>query len=72
MGTIRFKTLAAHSMDDPTIRGLFDNPMNFLLARYGGGKFKVNFYHGLNFIATKNFKPAGESLWPALPELIEN
>jgi len=30
--------------------------MNFLSEKYGGGKYKVNLYHGGTFIATKNFK----------------
>lgn len=71
MGTIRFKTLAGHAMTAPEIQGLYENPMEFLFHLYGGGKFKVNFYHGMNFVATKNFKPQGDSLWPALPEWVE-
>lgn len=70
MGTIRFKWLAESPMSSPEIQGLYDNPMEYLLSRYGGGKFKVNFYHGMHFVATKNFKPQGEPRWQSLPEYI--
>lgn len=72
MGTIRFKALARHPMTSPDIQRLYENPMEFLLERYGGGKFKVNFYEGMNFVATRNFKPQGEPLWVNLPELVED
>lgn len=68
MGTIRFKTLAKHPMSSPEAKKLYENPMAYLCERFGGGKFKVNFYQGMHFVATKNFKPQGEPLWPDLPE----
>ena len=37
--------------------------MGWIGERYGGGKFKVNLHHGLHFVNTKNFKPAGEPRW---------
>jgi hypothetical protein len=46
-----------------------DDPEGWIGARYGGGKFKVNLHHGLHFVNTKNFKPAGEPLWAAVPAL---
>jgi len=38
-------------------------------ARYGGGKFKLNLHHGMHFVNTKNFKPAGEPRWAEVPAL---
>jgi hypothetical protein len=32
----------------------------------------VNFHHGMHFVSTKNFKPAGEPLWMQVPELPED
>ncbi len=69
MGTIRFKRLAklsAAEMDD-----FLEDPKKFIGDRFGGGKFKVNFHHGLHFVNTKNFKPEGPSLWKDLLELPE-
>jgi hypothetical protein len=48
---------------------LLMEPENFLLEHFGGGKFKLNFHQGLNFIATKNFKPQGEPKWKNLPDI---
>ncbi len=45
------------------------DPMGYLSERFGGGKFKVNFYRGMNFLATRNFKPEGEPKWMQMPEL---
>jgi hypothetical protein len=36
---------------------------NFLAHRFGGGKFKLNLYHGINFLSTKNFETEGPPLW---------
>ena len=69
MGTVRFKCLARHRSDDFTPMIL--DPMGYLGARFGGGKFKVNFYQGMNFLATRNFKPEGEPKWRDMPELQE-
>lgn len=71
MGTIRFKTLAVHEATSDEAEKLFRNPMEYLREKYGGGKYKINFYHGMNFMATKNFKPEGEPLWRDLPEFDE-
>ena len=48
--SVRFKKLAHYDWDE--MRPLIDDPMNFLLEHFGGGKFKVNFHEGWNFIAT--------------------
>jgi hypothetical protein len=38
----------------------------FLTERFGGGKFKLNLYRGINFLSTKNFETTGDPLWKAL------
>jgi len=70
MGTIRFKCLARYRADefDPMVL----DPMGYLSERFGGGKFKVNIYQGMNFVATRNFKPEGEAKWREMPELQED
>ncbi len=69
-GTIRFKWLArlpAAEMDE-----LLADPVAWIGARYGGGKFKMNLHHGLHFVSTKNFRPEGEPLWKDAPALGED
>jgi hypothetical protein len=66
-GTVRFKRLARLRGDQ--MRPFLDAPDVFIRERFGGGKFKVNFHHGLHFVSTKNFKPEGPPRWQALPEL---
>ena len=66
MGTIRFRrlaTLRAGEMD-----AFLEDPEKFIGERFGGGKFKLNFHHGMHFVNTKNFKPVGPPLWRDLPE----
>jgi hypothetical protein len=66
-GTIRFKWLArltAAEMDD-----FLADPEGWIGERFGGGKFKVNLHHGLHFVNTRNFKPAGEPRWTGVPAL---
>jgi hypothetical protein len=67
LGTIRFKWVARLAGDELT--PFLDDPEAWIGARFGGGKFKVNLHHGLHFVNTKNFKPAGEPLWRDAPEL---
>ena len=69
MGTIRFKRLLRLRGDQ--MRPFFEAPEAFILERFGGGKFKMNIHHGMNFVNTKNFKPSGPPHWEALPELAE-
>jgi hypothetical protein len=64
---VRFKGLAKY--DALSMMPLLTDPMNYLAAHFGGGKFKLNFHQGLNFIATKNFKPEGEAKWQDLPDI---
>jgi hypothetical protein len=69
MGTIRFKRLLRLRGEE--MRPFLDAPEAFIRERFGGGKFKVNFHHGLHFVNTKNFKPEGPPRWEAVPELPE-
>lgn len=69
MGTIRFKRLLRLRADE--MRAFLDAPDAFIRERFGGGKFKVNFHHGMSFVNTKNFKPGGPPRWETVPELAE-
>jgi len=64
-GSVRFKGLdrlqAADAME------LLHDPETYLFERFGGGKYKLNFHEGWNFVATQNFKPEGEPRWRDLP-----
>lgn len=64
---VRFKGLAKYNAAD--MMPLLTNPESFLLENFGGGKFKLNFHQGMNFIGTKNFKPEGEAKWRELPDI---
>ena len=66
-GTIRFKWLVRLTADD--MDDFLDDPEAWIGARFGGGKFKMNLHHGLHFVNTKNFKPAGDPRWAAVPAL---
>lgn len=70
MGTVRFKSLARYRPEE--FEAMVLDPMGYLSERFGGGKFKVNFYEGMNFLATRNFKPEGEPRWREMPELQED
>ena len=41
-------------------------PEAYLVERFGGGNYKLNFYEGPSFIVTVNFKPEGEPRWQHL------
>ena len=45
---------------------------NFLAQRFGGGKFKLYLYHGINFLSTKNFETEGPPLWKDLVGKVED
>ena len=66
-GTIRFKWLVR--LDAEEMTPFLDNPLDWIVGRFGGGKFKMNLHHGLHFVNTKNFKPEGAPLWQDLPAL---
>lgn len=66
-GTIRFKWLVR--LPAAEMGSFLDDPDGWIAARFGGGKFKVNLHHGLHFVSTRNFKPAGDPRWTAAPAL---
>ncbi len=68
LGTIRFKWLVR--LASVEMAPFLEDPVAWLQARYGGGKFKMNLHHGLHFVTTKNFKPDGEPRWRDAPELV--
>lgn len=59
--TVRFKGLVHYYADE--VGELIADPVAYLHEHFGGGKFKINFHHGWNFVATINFKPQGEPKW---------
>jgi hypothetical protein len=65
--TIRFKGLGRWQL--PKVPDLLADPNGFIAARYGGGKFKLNFHHGFNFVGTHNFRTWGEETWRQAPEI---
>lgn len=65
--TIRFKGLGRWPLAEAP--DLLADPNAFIADRFGGGKFKVNFHHGLTFVGTHNFRTHGEPLWPEAEEL---
>ena len=69
VGTVRFKRLA--KLPSAEMDPLLEAPEKFIAQRFGGGKFKLNFHHGLHFVNTKNLKPEGPPIWKDLPELPE-
>ena len=66
-GSVRFKGLDRLSAVDGM--ALFKDPEGYLFGRFGGGKYKINFHEGWNFVATRNFKPKGEPHWVDLPDM---
>lgn len=64
---VRFKGLKKDTIS--RLMPLISDPERYLLRIYGGGKFKLNFHQGMNFIATINFKPQGEPKWKDLPSI---
>lgn len=67
LNSVRFKGLERAPV--LALTELVHDPMGYLLDRYGGGKFKLNFHRGWHFVATQNFKPEGEPRWKDLPEI---
>jgi hypothetical protein len=66
-GTIRFKWLAR--LAAPEMEPFLADPEGWIGVSFGGGKFKVNLHHGMHFVNTKNFRPAGDPKWKDAPEL---
>lgn len=65
--SVRFKGLARYEADE--MFELLNQPKEFLVENFGGGKFKLNFHQGWQFVATQNFKPDGPKKWKELPEI---
>ena len=65
--TIRFKGLGRWRLAD--VPDLLADPHAFIADGFGGGKYKVNFHHGLTFVGTHNFRTWGDELWRELPEI---
>ena len=61
---IQFYEIARFTKKD--VDGFRDNPDEYLLDRFGGGWFKLNFYEGSTFVVCVNFKPKGEPKWEHL------
>lgn len=66
-GSVRFKGLARYAAAD--CFDLLNDPPGYLAEHFGGGKFKLNFHQGWNFVATQNFKPEGEERWRDMPRI---
>lgn len=47
----------------PEMAPFLDDPEGWIASQFGGSEFKVNLHHGLHFVDTKNFGPAGEPRW---------
>ena len=67
--TVQFKPLAFYYADE--MGPLVQDALGYIKRNFGGGKFKINFYQDMQFIATVNFKPDGPEIWRDLPELEE-
>ncbi len=52
--------------DKEEVDRLRDRPQDYLVERFGGGNFKMNFYEGPSFVVCVNFKPDGEPKWEHL------
>ena len=61
---IQFYEIARFTKEE--VDGFRDNPDKYMLDRFGGGWFKLNFYEGATFIVCVNFKPKGEPKWKHL------
>ena len=66
-GTVRFKGLGKWPL--PDVPELLADPNAFIADRWGGGKYKVNFHHGLTFVGTHNFRTHGDELWRAMDDV---
>ena len=62
--TIQFYEIARFAKAE--VDSFRDNPEEYLLNRFGGGWFKLNFYEGSTFIVCVNFKLKGEPKWKHL------
>jgi hypothetical protein len=60
---LEFQDLAVHPYGSAEFSALMADPIGSLSRTYGGGKFKLSFYYGDQFVATQNFKVAGLPKW---------
>ncbi|MEW6324179.1 MAG: hypothetical protein AB1515_02210 [Nitrospirota bacterium] len=60
---LEFQDLAEHRHGSDDFIGLMADPIGYLGRSHGGGKFKLSFYYGEQFVATQNFKVAGRPQW---------
>ena len=61
---IQFYEIARFTKQE--VDGFRSNPEEYLLSKFGGGWFKLNFYEGPTFIVCVNFKPKGHPRWQHL------
>lgn len=66
-GSVRFKELARYEWGE--MMPVIERPLEYLSENFGGGKYKINFHQGYNFVCTQNFKPDGQPLWKDMPDL---
>jgi len=60
---LEFQDLAAHPYGADGFMQLMADPIGYLGRTFGGGKFKLSFYYGEQFVATQNFKVGGQPRW---------
>jgi hypothetical protein len=60
---LEFQDLAVHPYGSTDFSGLTHDPLGYLSEHYGGGKYKLSFYYGEQFVATQNFKVGGAPQW---------
>lgn len=65
--TIAFRGLGRWPL--AAVPALLADPNAFIADQFGGGKFKVNFHHGLSFVGTHNFRAYGDELWRDMDQL---
>ncbi|MFQ5716725.1 MAG: hypothetical protein ACE5GQ_06440 [Nitrospinales bacterium] len=62
--TVVFHEIAKFSLEE--FDQFRDDVEGYLVERYGGGNFKLNFYDGPSFAVTVNYKPGGTPKWEHL------
>jgi hypothetical protein len=60
---LEFQDLATHPYGADGFSQLMADPIAYLGRTFGGGKFKLSFYYGEQFVATQNFKVGGQPKW---------
>ena len=60
---LEFQELSTHAHGTQEFTGLMRDPIGSLARAFGGGKFKLCFYYGDQFVATQNFKVPGQPKW---------